>query len=775
MKDALTLVLPQCQSPRDREPMSVARRIKINDVRTAVRLFTQGGLFWKYVAMFAVVLGIALIGNGLFNIWVMYEENRTSLQRLQRVQADAAADKISQFVEEIEAQLGWMTHLSWAVPRLEQRDLDARRLLRQVPAITELMLLDPQGREKIYLSRQAEDSVGNKDYSSEEAFRIAITGKTFYGPVYFRRQTEPYMKLAVGGARRSNGVSVAEINLKYIWDVVTQIKVGQGGRAYVVGPDGRLIAHPDISMVLRNTDLSQLPQVRAARGTPPVPVPSSQSALDLYGKRVLTTYTVVKPLNWLVFVELPEREANGPLHEAIGRWFVVTVLGLALALVPALLLARHMVVPIRAIADGAERIGTGALDHRINIRTKDELQGLAEQFNRMAGQLQSSYGGLERKVEERTQQLRDANMAKSRFLAVASHDLRQPLHALNLFIAQLEGESDPIEQTRLKQCISSSIDSMNKLFNELLDISRLDAGALTPRIASFAVNDVLTRISATFLAAAQEKGLHFRVVLSSIWVKSDPILLERILLNLVSNAIRYTSIGGVIVGCRRLQGNLRIDICDTGVGIAEDERRNIFTEFYRVQPDGHESGEGLGLGLAIVDRLSSLLQHPFALSSIRGKGSRFSVTLPISTESGESRSASGTRSARGDVLTGKLVVVIDDDPLVLEGTRGLLTTWGCRVVVALSRLEVKSLLDNTVPDLIISDLHLSGGETGVEAIDGLHQEFDKAIPAFIITGDISVGQIGKVGANGYPLLHKPVTPMALRAMMLALLQNYAAA
>lgn len=755
--------------------MSRARRINFDDVRTSVRLFTQGGLFWKYFAIFVAVLGIALIGNGLVNIWVMYEENRANLQRLQREQAVAAADKISQFVEEIEAQLGWTTHLSWAVPALEQRELDGRRLLRQVPAITELMLLDPQGRERIHLSRQAEDSMGNRDYSSTEAFKTAISGNIYYGPVYFRRQTEPYMTLAVGGARRDNGVSIAEINLKHIWDVVTQIKVGQGGRAYVVGPEGRLIAHPDISMVLRNTDLSQLPQVKAARNSPPGPIPPSQSALDLYGNRILTTHMVAKPLNWLVFVELPWAEANGPLYEAIARWLVVTILGLVLALVPALLLARHMVVPIRAIAEGAERIGTGALDHRIRIRTGDELEALAAQFNRMASQLQSSYAGLERKVEERTQQLREANMAKSRFLAVASHDLRQPLHALNLFIAQLDGETAPAEQARLKQRISSSIDSMNKLFNELLDISRLDAGALTPRIAAFPVNDVLARISMTFSAAAQEKGLHFRVVASSAWVESDPILVERILLNLVSNAVRYTSVGGVVVGCRRLPGALRIDVCDTGVGIAEGERRNIFNEFYRVQPDGHDSGEGLGLGLAIVDRLCSLLHHPFALSSIRGRGSRFSVTLPLATGAGASRAASDTRSPRGDLLAGKLVVVIDDDPLVLDGTRGLLTTWGCRVVVASSRAEAGSLLDGAVPDLIISDLHLSGRETGVEAIDGLRHHLGETIPALMMTGDISVGQAGTVGANRYPLLHKPVAPMALRAMMSALLRKSATA
>ena len=475
-----------------------------------------------------------------------------------------------------------------------------------------------------------------------------------------------------------------------------------------------------------------------------------------------------------MFVELPEHEANGPLYEAIARWLAVTIFGLVLALVAALLLARHMVVPIRAIADGAVRIGTGALDHRIKIGTGDELEALADQFNRMASRLQNSYASLEHKVEERTQQLRDANKAKSRFLAVASHDLRQPLHALNLFIAQLDSETDPAEQTRLKQRISSSIDSMNKLFNELLDVSRLDAGALTPRVAAFPVNDVLRRISATFLAAAQEKGLHFRVVPCSAWVKSDPILLERILLNLVSNAIRYTSVGGVIVGCRHLQAGLRVDVCDTGVGIADNERRNIFNEFYRVQTDGHESGEGLGLGLAIVDRLCALLQHPLVLSSIRGKGSRFSITLPLAAGTGKIRIVSDAKSLGGDVLAGKLVVVIDDDPLVLDGTRGLLTTWGCRVVVASSRSEARLLLNGAMPDLIISDLHLSGGETGVDALDSLRHELGKDIPGFVISGDISTGQTGKVGASKYPLLHKPVTPMALRAMMSALMQNSAA-
>jgi signal transduction histidine kinase/CheY-like chemotaxis protein len=483
----------------------------------------------------------------------------------------------------------------------------------------------------------------------------------------------------------------------------------------------------------------------------------------------LTTFATVKPLDWLVFIEVPEHEANAPLYAVFARWLLLTIAGLALALVAALLLARRMVVPIRSITAGAQQIGAGALEHRIEIQTGDELEALADQFNHMAGELQGSYESLERKVDERTRKLQEANLAKSRFLAVASHDLRQPLHALNLFVAQLGSTSDLADRAQLTRNIASSIDGMNRLFNELLDISRLDAGALTPRTTAYPIDDVLSQIETTFLVAAHEKGLHFRVVKSSAWVKTDPVLLGRILLNLVSNAVRYTSVGGVVVGCRRLRGGLRVDVCDTGPGIAEDQQGNIFGEFYRIHPEGQEAGEGLGLGLAIVDRLCTLLDHPLALTSIPGRGSRFSISLPVAP--------AGTPALRreppaqlADALRGKLVVVIDDDPAIRDGTRGLLTGWGCRVVIAESSAEASVQIGDTAPDLIISDLHLPGGRTGVEAIDDLRQKFGTAVPAFLISGDISVGQTGQVGPHGHPLLHKPVNPMALRAMMTAMLQ-----
>src|SRR5262250_2981108 len=226
----------------------------------------NGPLFRKYVALFLAVVFIVLLTNVLFEIGFSYQEHKASLIRIQREQAESAATKIGQFIKEIESQVGWTTQLLWSVETIEQRRFDALRLLRQVPAITELSQVDASGKEQLRVSRLAMDVVGSGlDLSKEPKFAEAVKNKVYYGPVYFRRESEPYMTLAIAGTRRDAGVSIAEVNLKLIWDVVSQIKVGERGHAYVVDAQGRLIAHPDISLVLRNTDMSKLAQVRAAR------------------------------------------------------------------------------------------------------------------------------------------------------------------------------------------------------------------------------------------------------------------------------------------------------------------------------------------------------------------------------------------------------------------------------------------------------------------------------------------------------------------------------
>ena len=373
---------------------------------TSTRRETRSRLFLKYVGLFVAVVCVALLINGLLEVWGSYREHKTALIRIQHEQAEAAATKISQFIKEIENQVGWTTQLLWSAETIEQRRFDALRLLRQVPAITELAQVDASGKEQLRVSRLAMDVLGSGlDLSNEPKFTEAVKNKVYYGPVYFRRESEPYMTLSLAGTRRDAGVSIAEVNLKLIWDVVSRIKVGERGQAYVVDRRGRLIAHPDISLVLRNTDMTRLAQVQAAQLGTATSENEIPTATDLQGRTVLSAFAPVAPLGWTVFVELPLGEAYQPLMASIQRSALVLLAALCLAAVAGIFLARRMVVPIQALRTGAARIGSGDLSQRIEVKTGDELEALADQFNDMAGRLQESYTGLENKVEQRTQEL----------------------------------------------------------------------------------------------------------------------------------------------------------------------------------------------------------------------------------------------------------------------------------------------------------------------------------------------------------------------------------
>jgi signal transduction histidine kinase len=373
-------------------------------------------LFIKYVVLFVAVVAVALLSNGIFEVFFYYREHKAALIRIQHEQAEAAAAKISQFIKEIESQLGWTTQLPWTAVdpaeqkrALEQRRFDALRLLRQVPAITELAQVDSTGHERLRVSRLAMDVVDSGvDLSKEPKFTEAVAHKVYYGPVYFRRESEPYMTLAIAGTRKDAGVSIAEVNLKLIWDVVSQIKVGEHGHAYVVGAQGRLIAHPDISLVLRNTDMSKLPQVQAAQAGTDMTSESLEGAKNIQGQEVLTASAPILPLRWTMFVELPVEEAYASLYAALQRLAIVLTAASIFAVLAGIFLARRMVGPIQALRQGAARIGGGDFAQRISIKTGDELEGLANQFNDMGSRLQESYADLENKVESRTAELRES-------------------------------------------------------------------------------------------------------------------------------------------------------------------------------------------------------------------------------------------------------------------------------------------------------------------------------------------------------------------------------
>jgi signal transduction histidine kinase/ActR/RegA family two-component response regulator len=728
----------------------------------------RGGLFRKYVVMFMAIVILALGINGVSDIWFSYHEQQNLLFRLQREQAKSAADKIEQFLNEITVGLAWETQVSLNDSTFDEWQFDAVRLLRQVPALTEIVQLDATGSEQFRMSREAPDVIASHaDHSQEAAFVQAMADKVYYGPVYFIDESQPYMTIAMAGVRPEYGVIVGQVNLTFIWDVVSQIQVGKRGRAYVVDQAARLIAHPDISQVLRKTDMSGLAQVQTARvaksnGLPDQPL----QGVDIEGRRVLSAYAEVTPPGWLVFAELPIDEAYAPLYDSALRSGIVILVALVLAIFAGLLLARRMVVPIRALRDGAVRIGSGDLGQRLSIKTGDELEALGDQFNSMAARLQESYAGLEGKVEERTRQLEAANQAKSRFIAAASHDLRQPLHALGLFVAQLHGRLRAAERSQLIGRIEDALSAMNELFSALLDISKLDAGATTINITVFPVAQLLAHAETTFAGAAREKKLSFRALPSDAWVRSDFILLEQIVFNLITNALRYTRRGGVVVGCRKRGDRLRIEVWDSGIGIAADQHDTIFGEFYRLGEPDRDRRAGLGLGLAIVDRLCRLLDHPIEVKSTVGKGSVFAVTVPLAPANKRAIEASIVPRAQPSLSHDKLVLVIDDDPLVLEGMSGIFRKWGCRVITADSgsnALKAAAEQDD-VPDLIISDYHLANGRTGIETIERLRGEFSAPIPAFLISGDTDPATLHEAKVKGFHLLHKPVDPMALRAM-----------
>jgi signal transduction histidine kinase len=401
-------------------------------------------LFTKYVALFVAVVGVALLSNGIFEVFFYYREHKAALIRIQHEQAEAAAAKIGQFIKEIESQLGWTTQLPWSAGSIEQRRFDALRLLRQVPAITELAQVDSTGKERLRVSRLAMDVVDSGlDLSKDPKFTEAVAHKVYYGPVYFRRESEPYMTLSLAGTRKDAGVSIAEVNLKLIWDVVSQIKVGERGHAYVVGAAGRLIAHPDISLVLRNTDMSKLVQVQAAQAGRTSPdLESLQGSKNIQGQEVLTASAPITPLGWTMFVELPVEEAYASLYAALQRLAVVLTAASLFAVLAGIFLARRMVGPIQALRAGAERIGSGDFAQRISIPTGDELEGLANQFNDMGARLQESYADLENKVEQRTAELTETlqhQTATSEVLQVIS---RSP------------GELNPVFQTILASATS---------------------------------------------------------------------------------------------------------------------------------------------------------------------------------------------------------------------------------------------------------------------------------------------------------------------------------
>ena len=367
----------------------------------------------------------------------------------------------------------------------------------------------------------------------------------------------------------------------------------------------------------------------------------------------------------------------------------------------------------------------------------------------------------------------DANRAKSRFLAAASHDLRQPLHALSLFSATLTLRAVDNTAAEIAGHINAALASLSTLVDSLLDISKLDAGVVQPELRRVNVKELIERIEADYRPLARDKGLMFRVATAEAQVKTDPMLLERMVRNLVDNAFKYTAVGSVSLDAEVDERSVRIAVRDTGPGIAESERERIFEEFYQVGNPERDRGKGLGLGLAIVRRLARLLGLEVQLDSIPGRGSSFAVTLPrMREERAKPRPPKAPAVDDADRLVGARVLVIDDELSVRVGTRILLESWGCRVAVCSGFEEAQRLLDDYAldVDVIIADFRLSQHENGIETVSRLRARLGN-VPALVVSGDTAPERLREAQASGLPFLHKPVPADKLRQTMLAVLRR----
>lgn len=408
------------------------------------------------------------------------------------------------------------------------------------------------------------------------------------------------------------------------------------------------------------------------------------------------------------------------------------------------------------------------LEQRVRERTA-ELTQLNDQLLREIGERSQ----VELRLREAKREAEQANLSKTKFLAAVSHDLLQPLNAARLFTSALQEQREQAVSTALVRNISNSLDDVESLLGTLVDISKLDAGVIKPDIAPFAVSELLDNLAVEFRQAAASEGLSLHFVPSSALVRSDIQLLARILRNLLSNAIRYTPSGRVLLGCRRHRQSLSIEVWDSGIGIAEDKLKEIFQEFKRGDSQRPKQDRGLGLGLAIVDKIAGMLGHRIQVRSRLGQGSRFCVEVPLAKRAPKARVEASTPEMLVERLRGSRVWVLDNDAAICAGMRTLLEGWGCQVVTALSEEDLARQVDNyhADADLLIADYHLDNGHNGVDAVASINARRGTALPALMITANYSNELRQQMRELGHTLMHKPVRPMKLKAAMNHLIER----
>jgi two-component system, NtrC family, sensor kinase len=612
-------------------------------------------LIWKYTAVVVTLVAAAIVSVGVTESYFTYQDSKRVVTGIEADKASSAAISIDQFIQEILGDLK-----SVAQPTVDPGGLvrlqSFRGLLGRQKLVSQLTYLDASGKECVraysFEINQVDSRTCGSDRSPSEEFIRARAEQQYFGSVAFdERDSRPHMTVAVAEDAPGKGVIVADVDLRSVLEAIDRAQIGTAGYAYAVDAQGELIAHPDINLVLAHTSFAALPQVRAALAEATAAIAGVvTTGRDPDGREVLSAFQRVKPPGWWVFVEEPLSEAFAPIESAIWRTVVLLVVFLLLAVATSVLLARNLVRPIESIQAAAAKIGSGALNQRIEISSRDELGALADEFNRMAARLQAFYAGLEQEVQERTRELATAlaeldeksreleaaSHHKSEFLANMSHELRTPLNAISGFSQvlrkQLFGEINEKQAEYLDDILGSARHLLS-LIDDVLDLSKVEAGQIDLQVAPFSLPGALERGVVIVRERATKGGV--RVSLSSDpgvdTVMGDERRIRQVIFNLLSNAVKFTPAGGTVdIAAAQLDGEVRVSVSDSGPGIAPEDQVRIFEEFQQAAA-GKEQREGTGLGLALSKRLVELHGGRIWVESEIGKGSRFVFTLPVAS------------------------------------------------------------------------------------------------------------------------------------------------
>jgi len=634
------------------------------------------------------------------------------------------------------------------------------------------------------------------------------------------------------------GVIASALSLQDINQFLQSLQVGQQGQIFIMDTAGFLIAsstptqlfeydHTNhMRRIAATASDNQMIQVTAqqlisADATPNLAELDNRQHFEFKRDGVRQLVEVLpfgasqvvnsQGLAWFIVITVPETDFMQQIAENNRITVWLSLAAVILMLIIGLLVSRWVVQPILSLNRAAKQLADGHYRPNLPIKRQDELGELAQTFEHMADWLQASFDALgdkneqliilnqqlldhsrtlSKKVAQRTAALAEqkqeadrlreaaerASEAKTRFLAAASHDLRQPLHALSLFTEALHQRAHEPEVQTLVNKIRQSLTTLGDLLNGLLDISRLDAAVVQPNIHTLALTEIARKLEHELMPQAVAKGLALEFVNCDFYVQSDPLLLERVLRNLVGNAIKYTEQGQVKFWCQRSQADpaaVEINVTDTGIGIPVEQQPKIFAEFYQINNPERDRSKGLGLGLCIVKRLVDLLQHEIKLVSFPNEGSIFTVLVPISpSEAIQQRLTSHTGYSDDKPVSG-CILLVDDEQDIRESTELVLQDWGHEVLVADSLDQALMQLEKRVPEVLIVDYRLREGSTGLQVIAAIHMIAGQEIPAILLTGDIAPESLKEIKAAGHRVLHKPVKPAKLRSLLNFYLQTRA--